>query len=152
MSSGDSLALPESAQENWQDNAQENWQESLQEQVDDWVKMRSLSTSDVDCVVTVMLKILDGKCKMKAEEKVVMTCLYDATRHMPGKLLGEEIIKLIKTAREGNSESLRMEIYEKRLLAETQISRPVMKAFKARIRREGLFDQLPMASALAAYD
>ena len=30
-------------------------------------------------------------------------------------------------------------IYERRVLAETAISRPVMKAFKAMIRAEGLF-------------
>jgi len=33
----------------------------------------------------------------------------------------------------------RERVYEERVLAETTISRPVMKRFKARIRREGLF-------------
>jgi hypothetical protein len=33
-----------------------------------------------------------------------------------------------------------MQIYEKRLLAETVISRPVMKQFKAFIREQGLLD------------
>ena len=31
-----------------------------------------------------------------------------------------------------------MEIYERRLLAETMISRPVMKAYKARLRAAGI--------------
>jgi len=31
-------------------------------------------------------------------------------------------------------------IYEKRVLAETMISRPVMKGFKAMIRQQGLLD------------
>jgi len=35
---------------------------------------------------------------------------------------------------------MREHIYEQRVPAETMISRPVMKGFKAMIRAEGLFD------------
>jgi len=39
------------------------------EQVVLWVETHPLSPLNIDCVVAVMLKILDGKCKMRPEEK-----------------------------------------------------------------------------------
>jgi len=87
-----------------------------------------------------MLKILDGKCKMEAEDKVVMALLYDEIKGRPGHLLGEDIHRLIAAAREHLDDETREVIYAKRVLAETMISRPVMKGFKAMIRAEGLFE------------
>lgn len=104
-----------------------------------WVANHPLTPSDIDCVTAVMLKILDGKCKMGAVEKVVMAELYDALRGRPGERLGTPEHELIATARQGADEALRNQIYERRVLAETAISRPVMKAFKAMIRSNGLF-------------
>jgi hypothetical protein len=109
----------------------------------EWVAAHALSSSDVDCATTVMLKILDGKCKMSRVDKVVMEQLYDAVKNLPGQRFGEEFHSLIATARQASSEALKNHIYEKRVLAETAISRPVMKAFKAMIRQEGLFAGLP---------
>lgn len=103
-----------------------------------WVAAHPLAPAEVDCATAVMLKILDGKCKMAADEKVVMAWLYDALRGRPGWLLGEAAHALIERARAAADEALRNEIYEQRVLAETAISRPVMKAFKARLRAEGL--------------
>lgn len=108
-----------------------------------WVRQHALSPSDVDCATAVMLKILDGKCKMSAIEKLVMERLYDAVKGRPGWRLDADCHALIGAARGDASEALKNFIYEKRLLAETTISRPVMKAFKAMIRREGLFAGLP---------
>ena len=105
-----------------------------------WVAAHSLEPAEVDCATAVMLKILDGKCKMAAEEKVVMAWLYDALRGRPGWRLGEAAHALIGRARLAADEALRNEIYEQRVLAETAISRPVMKAFKARLRAEGLLE------------
>jgi hypothetical protein len=104
-----------------------------------WVTQQSLSPSDIDCAVAVMLKILDGKCKMNSVEKQVMTCLYDAVKGRAGLKLGDDEHRLIDQARVDASDALRNLIYEKRVLAETAISRPVMKAFKAMIRQQGLF-------------
>jgi len=104
-----------------------------------WVQVNPLSPSDVDCATTVMLKILDGKCKMGSVDKIVMEALYDALKHRPGERFGDEFHALIAQARGDLSESLKNFIYEKRVLAETELSRPVMKAFKAMIRQEGLF-------------
>ena len=104
-----------------------------------WVASHSLTASDVDCATAVMLKILDGKCKMGTVEKTVMAALYDALLGRPGERFGQVEHALIASARKDASEALRNTIYEQRVLAETAISRPVMKAFKAMIRANGLF-------------
>lgn len=110
------------------------------ERVSAWVLAHPLSPVEIDCATAVMLKILDGKCKMSALDKFVMTDLYDAVKTRIAGLPGEELHPLIAAARVESSEDLRNLIYEKRVLAETAISRPVMKQFKARLRQEGLFE------------
>jgi hypothetical protein len=114
-----------------------------------WVRTHVLTASDIDCITTVMLKILDGKCKMDGVEKIVMTQLYDAVQHRDGERFGGEYHRLIASARQATGEELRDHIYEKRLLAETMLSRPVMKAFKAMIREQGLFVGLAEEEAVA---
>lgn len=109
-------------------------------QVAQWVRQHPLSPLEVDCVVAVMLKILDGKCKMPAQEKQRMTQLYDTVCHEPHARLSAEIHTLIAVARADLNEAMGQQIYEQRVLAETIISRPVMKAFKARLRMQGLLD------------
>lgn len=109
-------------------------------EVQDWVASQALTPSDVDCAVTVMLKILDGKCKMRPTEKQVMTHLYHAVCELPGIQLGADIHRLIAQAGAQPDDSMKLAIYEKRVLAETMISRPVMKAFKSMIREQGLLD------------
>lgn len=106
----------------------------------DWLLVNPLSFAEVDCATAVMLKILDGKCKMNPLEKVVMTQLYDAVCHLPGERLESALHAIIASGRADQSDAQRDQIYEYRVLAETRISRPVMKAFKARIRRAGLFE------------
>lgn len=104
-----------------------------------WVAAHELTPSDVDCATAVMLKILDGKCRMGTVEKLLMAQLYDALRPRPGLRFGDDYHALIASARAASDEPLRLRIYELRVLAETAISRPVMKAFKAMIRERGLF-------------
>lgn len=103
-----------------------------------WAMQTSLSPGDIDCVTTVMLKILDGKCKMFAEEKEAIAILYEFTKHLPGDLLRENIHQLIERARDTKDEGMVLEIYEQRLYAETMIGRPTMKAFKAMLRQHGI--------------
>ncbi|QID19933.1 hypothetical protein G3580_18740 [Nitrogeniibacter mangrovi] len=110
-----------------------------------WVAARAFAPGEVDCAITVMLKILDGKCRMAPEEKRVMALLYAATRALPAQRFGAAAHALIAEGCEREDEAFRLMIYERRVLAESMLSRPVMKAFKARIRREGLFD-LPVAA------
>ncbi len=112
------------------------------EHVQQWVTRHPLRPIHVDCAVTVMLKIIDGKCKMRPTEKVVMALLYDCVKHLPGQILEADLHPLIATARANeNDEALKNLIYEKRLMAETAISRPVMKGFKAMIREQGLLER-----------
>jgi hypothetical protein len=87
-----------------------------------------------------MLKILDGKCKMPADEKRVMRELYRQLERRCGRLLGPSVHELVEAAGERPDEAMRSRIYEQRVLAETAIARPVMKAFKAMIRSTGLLD------------
>ena len=68
-------------------------------QVASWVQAHPLSRSDVDCATTVMLKILDGKCKMGSVDKVVMEALYDALKDRPGLRFGDAFHALIAEAR-----------------------------------------------------
>lgn len=113
----------------------------IQDHVARWVQAHPLEPVHVDCAVTVMLKILDGKCKMRPAEKQVMELLYDEVKHLPGKLLDPALHPLISQAREHLDEATKNLIYEKRLFAETTISRPVMKGFKAMIRQQGLLEE-----------
>lgn len=111
------------------------------EHVKQWVAEHPLSPLHVDCATTVMLKILDGKCKMNAEEKVVMAELYQQVKHCPSQLLSDDIHSLIADSQYHLDDATKMIIYEQRLYAETRLSRPVMKGFKALIREQGLFNK-----------
>lgn len=106
-----------------------------------WAQSIELSALHVDCVTTIMLKILDGKCKMSAEGKEAMETIYDVIKEQPGKLLDTSVHQLISTARSATSDKILEELYEQRLMAETMISRPVMKRFKAMLRAERVIGQ-----------
>lgn len=110
------------------------------DEVSRWAAAHPLTPAHVDCATAVMLKILDGKCKMAEDEKAVMAQLYDAVKGREGRLLGAAAHALIAQARGNDDPELRELVYEKRVLAETMISRPVMKGFKALIREQGLFE------------
>ncbi len=65
--------------------------------------------------------------------------LYDAVKGCSGVILGEDIHALIETARHSHEDDeIREFVYEKRVLAETMISRPVMKGFKGMVRDVGV--------------
>lgn len=92
----------------------------------------------IDCTTAVMLKILDGKCKMDSHEKETIAVMYDVIKHRPGKLLDNSHHQLIETARHQTDDEFIMQVYEQRLYAETMITRPVMKRYKAMLREKGL--------------
>ena len=75
---------------------------------------------------------------MPVEEKQVMSELYQQVKSQQGLLLGADTHDLILRASSTLKEELSEYIYEHRVLAETRISRPTMKAFKAKIRQNGL--------------
>ena len=104
-----------------------------------WLTRNPLTPEQVDCATAVMLKILDGKCKMNAAEKPIMRALYHAVKQQPGRRLSDDLHRTIAAAEQSCNDEFRERIYEQRVLAETIISRPVMKAFKRQIRDQGLF-------------
>jgi len=103
-----------------------------------WAQDTILEPMEIDCITTIMLKILDGKCKMFPDEKEAVSWIYDITKHQSGILLNTEIHQLIEMANQKMNEALVHKIYEQRLYAETMISRPVMKKFKAKLRKNGI--------------
>jgi hypothetical protein len=103
-----------------------------------WAERHLADPVHIDCTTTVMLKILDGKCKMNEADKDVIAVIYDVVKARPGKLFGDEYHALIQQARQTMDEAMAMFIYEKRLLAETMLGRPVMKAYKAWLRQQGI--------------
>jgi len=112
--------------------------EDEKEELRTWAANTTLEPVHVDCVTAIMLKILDGKCKMGQREKDTITVVYDVVKIRAGKLLGQPIHDLIAEARQGMDEALVERVYEQRLYAETMISRPIMKGFKAGLRAEGI--------------
>lgn len=103
-----------------------------------WARQAALTPTDIDCTTTVMLKILDGKCKMNPQEKEIIAIIYDVVKDRPGHILDDTDHRLIALARQGMDDALVERIYEQRLIAETMISRPVMKAYKAMLRTSGV--------------
>lgn len=106
--------------------------------VEAWAESAKLSPVELDCVTAIQLKVIDGKCKMSPEGKTMMSRIYAVTKSRPGRLLGEDIHRLIAEAGHDTGEAMKMRVYEQRLYAETMIGRPTMKAFKAMLRAEGL--------------
>lgn len=103
-----------------------------------WAREAALTPLDVDCAVTLMLKIIDGKCKMDAADRAAMEVIYDQLGGRSGERLDPGLHELIARTRHGADAHERLEVYEQRLLAETTLSRPVMKAYKAMLRQAGV--------------
>jgi hypothetical protein len=105
-----------------------------------WALNTSLEPAHLDCVTAIMLKILDGKCRMGETEKTSLTAVYDVVMDRPGQGLGVEVHALIAQARQGK-EGVAASVHAWRVRAETHIPKPVMKAFKQLLRTS-----LPMPS------
>jgi len=99
-----------------------------------WALNTRLKPAHIDCVTAIMLKILDGKCKMGEAEKNALAAVYDVVRERPGQSLGDEVHALIAQARQGTDSALPAAIHAWRVRAETQIPKPVMKGFKHLLR------------------
>lgn len=103
-----------------------------------WLARHTLSALEIDCVIALMLKILDGKCRMNTQDKTLIAQLYQHCQEREGQHLGGPQHALIAQGLTRRTPALIEQIYEQRVLAETMISRPVMKGFKARLRAQGL--------------
>lgn len=107
-----------------------------------WASSAHLDPAEIDCATALMLKIIDGKCKMSAGEKLVMAVIYDVVKDRPGLHLGEADHRLVAEARSSSDPEVLARVYERRVLAETMISRPVMKAYKAMLREVGVLGEM----------
>lgn len=107
-----------------------------------WARGRAFTPEQLDCTTAVVLKILDGKCKMGAGEKRAVTAVYQELYSRPESqqhLFDSSSHQLIAQALEGmDSSALREAIHALRLQAEVDIPKPVMKAYKA-VLADGLF-------------
>lgn len=103
-----------------------------------WAQEMTFDATQVDCTTSVVLKILDNKCKMLAGEKAAVMCIYDIVKLQPGNLFDDATHATISKARIHPDEAIMKKIHKLRVYAESNIPKPVMKAYKA-VLRDGLF-------------
>ena len=103
-----------------------------------WAQEMTFDATQVDCTTTVVLKILDNKCKMLPGEMAAVMCVYDVVKLQAGKLFDNAAHQMISKARSEPNEESKEQIHTLRVYAEANIPKPVMKAYKA-VLREGLF-------------
>jgi hypothetical protein len=111
-----------------------------------WAVGTDFEAAHLDCVTAIMLKILDGKCKMGAAEKNALTAVYDVVKVRPRQGLASEVHGLIAAARQHSNAdtdaNIAADIHTWRVRAEEHIPKPVMKGFKQLLR-----SSLPMSSS-----
>lgn len=103
----------------------------------EWAAQTEFTTTDVDCTITVVLKILDGKCKMLPGEKAAIFEIYDVVRGDESFIFDYDVRRVIDQARQQDA-TVMDRIHELRVFAEASIPKPVMKKYKAMLR-DGLF-------------
>jgi len=104
----------------------------------EWALLAEFDPLQVDCTTTVVLKILDNKCKMLPGEKAAVMAIYDAVKERPATLFGSEVHDSILAARLHPAETIMQTIHRQRVEAEAAIPKPLMKTYKAFLR-DGLF-------------
>jgi hypothetical protein len=103
-----------------------------------WARQQRFTPQQLDCTTAVVLKILDGKCKMLPGEKVAVIAIYQVVRQQGGELFDSEVHRLIDLALQQEKPKLAEPIHQLRLTAESLIPKPVMKRYKSMLR-DGLF-------------
>ncbi len=103
-----------------------------------WALDIDFDPEQVDCTTTVVLKILDNKCKMLPGEKAAVMAIYDAVRHCSAPLFESAVHEAISAARLHPDPAVLDTIHQLRVQAEAAIPKPVMKRYKAFLR-DGLF-------------
>lgn len=89
---------------------------------------------DVDCAITVALKILDKKCQMDEASQALFMQVYDAVSEKESRLFKHSLHETIAAARKIACLETLDEIHRQRLYAMEMIPKPTMKAFKAKVR------------------
>lgn len=104
----------------------------------EWALEVGFNPEQVDCTTTVVLKILDNKCKMLPGEKDAVMAIYDAVKDVNAPLFDHAVHAAISSARLQPSDAVLDTIHQLRVHAEAVIPKPVMKNYKAFLR-DGLF-------------
>lgn len=101
-----------------------------------WARRAEFEPIQLDCVTAIMLKALDGKCKMGEADKTALAAVYDVVKRRPGQGLADEVHDLIVAARQGMDADVAGRIHDWRVRAEAHIPKPAMKAFKQRLAEQ----------------
>lgn len=104
----------------------------------EWAVEAGFNPEQVDCTTTVVLKILDKKCKMSPGEMAAVMAIYDVVRPLPAPLFDNAVHDAITAARQDPTPAVLDAIHAFRVQAEALIPKPVMKTYKAFLR-DGLF-------------
>jgi hypothetical protein len=103
-----------------------------------WAQQTAFNTTQVDCTITVVLKILDNKCKMLPGEKAAIMAIYDVVKRQSTELFDAEALQIIELARQQPGKAVLQNIHHLRVYGEEHIPKAVMKSYKAMLR-QGLF-------------
>lgn len=100
----------------------------------------SFRQNEVDCTTTVVLKILDNKCKMGEGEKRAIVEIYHVVGPGDEGIFNADNHQIIQRMLTDPDEQVTAEIHRLRVHGETCIPKPVMKTYKAFLRN-GLFGE-----------
>lgn len=92
------------------------------------------STLEVDCTITVALKIIDKKCQMDAVNQAMFMELYEAVVSYKSEIFDDDVHIMIANSKQEACLQTLDAIHKQRVYAMEIIPKPIMKAFKERIR------------------
>jgi len=98
--------------------------------ISDWAGSNDFNLQQVDCLIALMLKILDGKCKMDADTQAIVQLIYQQAHRNRSHLFDERIHGFIDRAFEQPDLLVLRHVHALRRYAEDVIPRTVMKGFK----------------------
>lgn len=96
-----------------------------------WAAEQPFTPEQVDCTTSVVLKILDGKCKMTHDAQQSVMAIYDVVKGQVGEKFGDSVHQAIADVMSRPSQELSEKIHNLRLHAEATIPKPIMKRYKA---------------------
>lgn len=98
--------------------------------IEQWASNTHFNLQQIDCLIGIMLKILDGKCKMDEVTQHSVQIIYRQAHHQQSHLFDPAIHLLIKQSFEDMDRLMAKQVHHLRLFAESAIPKPVMKGFK----------------------
>lgn len=101
-----------------------------QDEIVAWAAEYDFNLSQVDCLITIMLKILDGKCKMDQQIQLNVWLVYQQAHQGRSRVFDPAIHGLIADMYQQPDPLSRKHIHELRCFAETEIPKTTMKGFK----------------------